>query len=189
MIIEFPNVMFRWHNSRRGICGIEDYITDFEKKRYGYNLKAGQCIYRFMYFIDHHNLQIYHASVCKVNKEGVWVSDWMERGWEIDPLMQEGLIDDGKGFLPWVYKETALEVEPCESLFENYSAKDLLNGTARENENKVIGDRIILDPRGDGIFYKHGGWRTNSSRYKANLQNIVKLGQMEMDLEVQNDDR
>jgi hypothetical protein len=185
MILQFPNVVFRWHNPRRGVCGIEDYITDFEKGNYGYDLRAGQCVYMLIYHRDKKSCYIYHASISKVNKEGVLVSDWLERGWETDSAAQHNLLtENGKAFFPWVYDGDNLEVEPCESLFENYKAKDLLNGTARQNEDKYIGDKLIRDPRGNGIFYRHGGWRTNSSRYKENLKNIVKLGQQELDLNV-----
>jgi hypothetical protein len=185
MILQFPNVVFRWHNPRRGVCGIEDYITDFEKGNYGYDLRAGQCVYMLIYHRDKKSCYIYHASISKVNKEGVLVSDWLERGWETDSAAQHNLLtEDCKAFFPWVYDGDNLEVEPCESFFENYKAKDLLNGTARQNEDKYIGDKLIRDPKGNGIFYRHGGWRTNSSRYKENLKNIVKLGQQELDFNV-----
>jgi hypothetical protein len=185
MIIQFPNVVFRWHNAKRGICGIEDYITDFEKGNYGYNLTAGQCVYMLIYHRDKKSCYIYHASIAKVTKEGVLVSDWMERGWETDHAAEHNLLtEDGKAFFPWVYDGDNLEVEPCESFYENYKAKDLINGTARLNNDKYIGDRLIPDPKGSGLYYKHGGWRQSYSKYHKNLENIVKLGQQELDIYV-----
>ncbi len=184
MIISYPNVIFRWHNPRVGICGIEDYIKDFSEGRYGYELKAGQCVYMIKYHFEHHACYIYHAEIGEVTTEGITVTDWMEKGWHTDMAEAYRLVTNGVAFFPWKFKDADLEIEPCESLYGNYKAKDLLNGTARDEITTLVAGKTIPDGRGKGIFYQHGGWRTTASKYKDNLKNIVKLGQMELDLNV-----
>lgn len=176
MVIEYPNVIFRWHNSKQGICGIEDYITDIYKRKYGYNLEAGQAIY----YICYESLQLcYHAKIEEVTAEGVTISDWMEKDWRTDRA--EIFRHKDKAFFPWKHGDDDLIIQPCESFFENYSVKDLLNGTAPRSHDKLFNGKLIKDPRGEGLFYKHGGWRCNS-KYEVNIKNIVPLGQMELDL-------
>ena len=182
MILTFPNVIFRWHNAKRGICGIEDYITDFEKRRYGYELTEGQIIYCIQYDdIIGKNFIMYHAVIEEINNEGVLINKWFEQGFNTcDAKTHNFTREDGKAFLPWKYKGANLQLQPCESLFENYKAEDLVNHTARLNNDIIIGNKIKRDPRGSGIFFKHGGWRTNISKYKDNIDHIVKVGQLEL---------
>ena len=182
MILTFPNVIFRWHNARRGICGIEDYITDISTCKYGYELQEGQKVYCIQYDgLSGHSFTIYDADIEKISDEGILINNWLTQGWKTDDALYYGFITESdKAFLPWKYKDADLQVEPCESFFENYKAKDLLNHTARLNQDKVVGDKVVRDPKGNGIFYKHGGWRTTQSKYKDNIDNIVKLGQLEL---------
>lgn len=187
MIIQFPNVIFRWHNAKKGICGVEDYITDFYKGIYGYDLKTGQTVYIISYCGegDYSKFYIYHAVIEQVNKTGVLITDWMEKGWEEnDPVEKFNFYEqNSKGWLPWKIGDCDLCIEPCPSLYENYKAKDLVKGTAREEVVKIINGKSINDGRGIGMFYQHGGWRTKARHYADNIKNIVKLGQMELELE------
>ena len=185
MILTFPNVIFRWHNAKRGICGIEDYITDFEKLRYGYELKEGQVIYLISYDdVIGRALTIYHAEIVEINDKGIVIDGWLSQWWDTDDAAAHGFTrEDFKAFLPWKYKGANLQLQPCESFFENYKAKDLVNHTARLNNDVIIGDKVKRDPKGSGIFYQHGGWRTNTSKYKENIDHIVKVGQLELSFE------
>ena len=105
MIISYPNVIFRWHNPRKGICGIEDYIKDFSEGRYGYELKAGQRVYMINYCFEHHSCYIYHAEIGEVTTEGITVTDWMEKGWHTDMAEAYRLVTNGVAFFPWKFKE------------------------------------------------------------------------------------
>ena len=181
MVIEYPNVIFRWHNSKKGICGIEDYITDIYKRKYGYNLEAGQEVYYICYEGEKYIQLCHHAKIEEVTREGVTVSDWMEKDYRTDQVAKYNLRHDDLAFFPWKREGLDLMIEPCGSLFEDYSAKELLEGTAPKSHDKLFNGKIIKDPNGEGLFYQHGGWR-QGSKYEKNLKNIVKLGQMELDL-------
>ncbi len=185
MIITFPNVIFRWHNARRGICGIEDYITDFYNLKYGYELTEGQLIYCIQYDgLSGHSFIMYDAEIAHILPEGLIIRKWQSQGWKTDDALYYGLvIEDGGAFLPWKFNDADLQLEPCPSFFENYKAKDLINHTARLNEDKFINGKWIKDRKGNGIFYQHGGWRTTQSKYKDNIDNIVKLGQLELNFD------
>lgn len=180
MIIQYPNLMFRWHNPKQGICGTEDYITDFAKGKYGYELTEGQKIYMIVYEGERYIQLCYHSTIQSVNELGVTLADWMEKGWETDRIAKEGLCNEEIAFLPWKRDGADLLIEPCESFFENYSAKDLINGTAPRSHDKLFNGKVIKDPNGEGLFYKHGGWRS-SGRYEENIKHIIKL-QMELEL-------
>lgn len=186
MIIEYPHFMLRWHNNRRGICGIEDYISDVVNKKYGYDLKEGQYIYLINYDgLDGHALVIYDAVISEISDQGVKLKKWQTQGWGTDDALYYNLItEDGGALLPWTLKDGVLQIEPLPSFYEHYKVKDLVNHTARLNEDKIIGGKVIADPRGSGLFYRHGGWRCNRRDYEKNIDNIVKLGQMELDLDV-----
>lgn len=185
MLLTYPNVIFRWHNAKRGICGLEDVITDFEKMRYGYEIKEGQKIYLISYDdIIGRGLNIYSAEIIEINDKGILIDEWLTKKWITDDAEAYGFTrEDYKAFLPWKYKGANLQLQPCESFFENYKAKDLVNHTARENEDRIVGDKTYKDPRGNGIFYRHGGWRTNASKYKDNIDYIIKIGQMELNID------
>ena len=182
MVIQFPYVVFRWHNPNRGICGIEDYITDIEKKRYGFNLMAGTKMYCITYDGLRRGFIMYHCKVDEINEAGILVTDWMEKGWNTDNAQREGFIlEDGNAFLPWKMDDAVLQIEPCPSLYENYKVKDLIDRTARIQKFKEINGKMIPDRYGIGLFYQHGGCRTHD-KYECNFEYIVKLGQMELDL-------
>ena len=168
MIIEYPNVKLLWHNSKRGFCGLLEDIPDITKKRYGYNLEPGQEVYMVGYNLE-------RSATYEDQKDGVKISDWIEKGWHTDKM---AIFQDetGDAFLPWKYKEEDLYIEPCESLFESYKVKDLIDGTAPRSRPKETGLKIIPDPRGEGWWYQHGGWRT-ISKYEKNIKNFVRLGQ------------
>ena len=174
MVIEYPNVKLLWHNSKRGFCGLLEDIPDITKKRYGYNLEPGQEVYMVGYYTNGHQY-CYHVTIKEVSKDGVKISDWMEKGWHTDTM---AIFQDetGDAFLPWKYKGEDLYIEPCESLFEPYKVKDLIDGTAPRSRPREMEFKIIPDPRGEGWWYPHGGWRT-ISKYEKNIKNFVRLGQ------------
>ena len=174
MVIEYPNVKLLWHNSKRGFCGLLEDIPDITKKKYGYNLEPGQEVYMVGYYLRGH-VYCYHVTIKEVSKDGVTISDWMEKGWHTDG-MQQFYTETGDAFLPWVVEGEPLYIEPCESLFEPYKVKDLIDGTAPRSRPKETGFKIIPDPRGEGWWYQHGGWRT-ISKYEKNIKNFVRLGQ------------
>ena len=168
MILTYPKVKFYWHNANRGICGIEDEITDFKTGKYGYKLEAGQRIYRISYtFYEGTHCRVklcYGASIVKVSDEGILIDKWLEQGWNTDqfkPFYQE----DGKALLPWKYKDADIEIEPCVSLYENYKGSDLISGKCH--------------------FHRLGGYRVHPiyEEYGVNLQNIEVMGQYELSFE------
>lgn len=186
MILHFPNVVMRWHDNKRGICGIEDYIADFYNLKYGYELTEGQLIYCIQYDgLSGHSFIMYDAEIAEITDKGLKINKWLEQGWDTDDALYYGLVtEDGGAFLPWKFNDADLQLQPCPSFYENYKAKDLLNRTARLNEDKIIGGKLYADPKGSGIFYRHGGWRCNNKKYEGNIEHIVKLGQMELDLNI-----
>ena len=186
MILQFPNVVMRWHNYKHGICGIEDYIADFYNLKYGYELTEDQLIYCIQYDgLSGHSFIMYETEIAHILPEGLIIRKWQSQGWKTDDALYYGLvIEDGGAFLPWKFNDADLQIQPCPSFYENYKAKDLLNRTARLNEDKIIGGKVYADPKGSGIFYRHGGWRCNNKKYEGNIEHIVKLGQMELDLNV-----
>ena len=184
MILTFPNIVLRWHNNKRGICGIEDYITDIEKKRYGYDLTDGQRVYCIQYDgLTGHSFIMYDAHIEKADDKGLLIDEWFTKGWDTDDALEWGLVRaDTKAFLPWELKDGVLQLQPCPSFYENYKVKDLIKHTARLNEDRVVGGKLYADPKGSGLFFKHGGYRTTNRKYEGNIDNIVKLGQMELEL-------
>lgn len=173
MLISYPTFMMYWHNGKKGICGILDYVSDVSKAKYGYNIEGGQRIYRIAYYDGHHHYQAYRVAIDSVTEEGIILADWMERTWRTDAMAQLGLVqEDGKAHCPWKLEGYELVIEPFETLYEDYKLEGLINGTT---------PKWCGDGRGEGYWYQHGGWRHNSI-YEINFQHLMKL-QREFDLE------
>ena len=179
MLIKFPMVCLYYHNRNRNY---EDWVRDVSNGKYGYILKPGAEVFRINYWHDSPGRcsQGYHCKIEEITDEGLLISKWMEHGWETDNFAILGLVrEDGKAFLPWKWKDDwEICIEPCRSLFENYSMKKLLEGKAEESHpTKTSYGRIIPDPTGSGIWYEHGGWRRKTVPYMENLSNFVRADQ------------
>ena len=178
MIIEYPNVKLTWFDSKHGLCGLVADVTDVKAKRYGYNLESGQKVYMVGYY-DRGHTYCYHATIKLVSDIGIILSDWMEKGWKTDS-MAEFVDEDGDAILPWEYEGHELYIQPCDDLFEDYRVRQLIDGLAPKSHPKYLNGKRIPDPRGEGWFHKHGGWRCNSP-YQDNLKNFEMLGQMSIE--------
>ncbi len=180
MIITVPNLRLFWHNPKKGLCGQLENLPEIDSKKYGYNLLGGQTVY-FIGYVKDGAPYAYDVDVIKVSENGVVIDNW---GWNEnsrtvggDPIRNcfaDFMQEDGTALLPWkTYSEKRgewydLEVEPCETLKDKLTMRQLLSG---EREN-------YTDFYGTGIWYKHGGWRTRISRRAENLQYFIKLGQI-----------
>lgn len=176
MIIKFPKVCLYWHNPRKGICGIEDWVTDVEKGKYGYDLRPGAEIFS----ISNWNGGgiTYHITISEVTEKGIRILNWMTKGWNTDDVAKLGYcLEDGSAFIPWKDGDFQLCIQPCESLYENYKMKDLLSGEAKDWTPKINKPWEPDLTRGEGIWYMHGGWRTKGSKYKDNINNFVAINE------------
>lgn len=184
MIITYPKVCLYWHNPRLGICGVEDFITDIKSGKYGYKLTDGAKIYCADYWGDKpHAMTTYDLEVEKVTEEGIYINNWLCKGWETDNLARAGLAQEDKAFLPWNWNGLELVLQPFESLYENYKLKGIIEGTTPTSNGYYKGNKWVSDPRGEGYFYRHGGWRSKTSKYIDNLQNLVAINeQLELEL-------
>lgn len=176
MIIKFPRVCLYWHNPKRGICGIEDWITDVEKEKYGYDLKDGAQIYCISNWFG--GLVAYRITISEVSDKGIGISDWLTKDWCTDDIAKWGYcLEDGSAFIPWEDDNFQLCIQPCRSLYENYKMKDLLSGEARDWTPKINKSWEPDLTKGRGIWYKHGGWRTKGDRYSDNINNFIPINE------------
>lgn len=136
---------------------------------YGYILRPGQLIKELRYRDTNYG--------CKFH---VYVREIMEAG-----IVVQRRMGDKPEFVPWidelpnggVYDLRKLYIVPCDELYEKNSVEDILSGNIRLEECQVINGKEVPDKHGRGIWFQHGGWRTNVSRYSDNLKNFVKVEQ------------
>lgn len=165
--------LYYWDASAKGYPGPCN-LPEIEKGEYGYDLQPGQKVFALRYN-NSNTVVAFNVSIKEVVTDGVYI---------YDSLVQR---PSNIRFFPWIQKlpngnklvDCQLYIEPCECLYEKNTLRDILNGNI-PNETWIDGQ--LKKDDGEGVWYRHGGWRT-FSRFECNLQNFVKLGQMEIDFD------
>lgn len=132
---------------------------EIKEKLLAYNLEIGQEIYRIRYSDSAANYYLKHyVKILEIDEKGIKFKNWHGEEffytWERDYTNIFGEIE-----------RVHIVIEPCETLYEEPAdIEKLICGEIQHEE---------------GIWYKHGGWRTGS-KYEKNLKNFILTGQQKM---------
>ena len=135
-----------------------DNFPEIAKGQYGYILQPGQKVAALRY--ENTNQECYfECTIIEVSEEGVLIKDYRNEYPVFVPWVKWFPIPAPNG--PIV--KCHLYVEPCDSLAERYSLKEILTG---------------FDGTGRRIWHRHSG--VCYSGYEGNLRNFIRLGQLEI---------
>lgn len=166
-LLTYPNVMLNYAAKSRTGTGFGE-IQEIINRKYGYILKPGQILKTIRYHDVNYDIFV-NPTVIEILKDGLIITHLLQTA-EDTPIFvpfQKSLPAAGK------YEAREMYVEPCECLYEKNKLSDVLSGNIETSH--MEGKKLV-----EGIWYKHGGWRTKSNSSDNNLKNFVKLGQAEL---------
>lgn len=151
MVIHGENLQFKYRGEGGWVA-----VAEVKTGKLGFRLQQGQKLYCITYSGYARNMLLrFYVEVKEVGERGIMFIDWSGVE-DLYPWKRD--FTNYKGETEEVY----LVVEPCEYLFEK--PKDI---------------EKILSGEGNGIWYKHGGWRA-SSELEENLSSFIFLGQQKL---------
>lgn len=148
-----PKVTLKYAAKTRSGTGFGE-VKEVLNGEYGYRLATGQRLECIRYSGSNAEMYVF-PKVLRIHEGGLTISEFYTND-EIFIPFKKSLPSAG------IFEERDMCIEPCGWLYYGYEKMD---------------DILNSNPDWDEIWYRHGGWSTNSGKWD-NLKNFVKMGQL-----------
>ena len=185
IVLRYPNVYICYVDNN----SLRHEFSEITQGKYEYVLSVGDKINAIRYRDTNYD-HFFDCEIIDIKDDGIVVRGYghteevqiwnnehtayiIQKQWTKEPFFVPL-----KKWLPsseW-YAERDMYIEPCEALYEKNKFEDVLSGniatSGRRKGSPFVNDEFFM--KQTGIFFKHGGWRSNS-RYGNNLNNFRKV--------------